>query len=83
MRPRNLSSSPITDQGLTNLSEALKKLSSLKSINLNFDGYVTFVRWACWLDNMCSEITDQGLNNLGESLKTLNALKSINLNFEE
>jgi len=51
---------------MTNLSDTLKKLSSLRSINLNFSGY---------------GITNKGLQDLSVCLKRLRSLQSIELDF--
>jgi len=59
----------ITDQGLKNLSEGLKRLNALQSINLSFQ--------------QCPEISDEGLESLSKTLQGLTTLQSVNLNFQE
>jgi len=57
----------ITDTGVNNLKEALRTLSPLQHLSLNFLS--------------CDKITDGGLNYLKESLKGLNSLRHLSLDF--
>jgi len=57
----------ITDDGLNDLSEALKGLLSLKALDLDF--------------YRCEEISDEGLEKIGESLKGLASLRTIRIEF--
>lgn len=60
-------SSKITDQGLKNLSDGLKRLKTLQFINLDLFS--------------SNKITSQGLKTLSAGLKTICSLHSIHLSF--
>jgi len=69
----------IADVGLKDISEGLKRLVGLKTLNLDFERYVLLgvLKLIC----RCSRITDVGLESLSGGLKGLRTLKRINLNF--
>jgi len=56
----------ITDSGLKDLSEGLKRLVSLKNVNLNFQ--------------CCFQISHRGLVSIIEALKTIVPFQTLNLN---
>jgi len=57
----------ITDQGLKNMNESLRRLTSLHSLSLGF---------FC-----CEKVTDEGVKSLSDGLKSLTSLQSISLTF--
>jgi len=71
----------ITDAGLMSLSEALKKASYLKSIDLNFSWFVLKRRFFS-ISNRCSNLKNESLNHLSKCFQRLSSLEKINLNFE-
>jgi len=57
----------ITDIGLNEISESIRRMTDLRKVHLDFEG--------------CHEISDEALLNLGQALKCHSSLKSLALKF--
>jgi len=72
----------ITQSGINYISEGLKKLGSLKSLNLNFARFGRqFQKKSSFILDRCRCIDDLGLMNLSEGIKRISSLERVSLNF--
>jgi len=72
----------LTDARMTELCAALKTLSSLQTISLNFEWFSSFKSKVNWFIHRC-EFTDEGLCELSQTLKTLSSLRNVQIKFDE
>lgn len=72
----------MTDNGLKILRQNLQKLTSLKSLSLNFSLYNRVIKiHISHSYNRCLQITDEGLDNLTQDLQQFTNLEEISIDF--
>ena len=71
----------MTNQGLSGFADGLKRLVSLKELELNFGKSDFHLEKYLFIQFRCPKVADKGLVFLARGLKHLTSLKKLNVDF--